>query len=225
MTPCIQIITLALSKLGIAGGAKAPQTADLELGLTTLQGLYRNFISSGALGRANNRVVSGDYVAGENDRILRQAGSSGTIELPETVSSAPNAFVGGYDYGMASHRDCRVGPPRNGSFVVINDAQTGETAEFIYDGYRNAWTSIDDLNLDDGVRVYDPDGSLLEVRTSIAPLSQDINGLAAVLALRLADHYGATLHKMTVTDAVRFEGSLVTGFGEADDNRVPGEYW
>lgn len=224
MNSCKSVITLALSKLGIAGGDKVPRQADLELGLTTLKSVYRNLISSGALGRAKPRIVDSHTVANENDRILRVAGATGTVELPQTVTGHATS-CGDYDYGIRGANDNRPRPPRNGSFVVINDAQTGETGEYIYDSYRNAWTTISDLSLDDEKAIRDSDGTLLEIRTSVAPLSDDLNGLAALLALKLADHFGAQPHPLTVRDSNRFESNLVNGFGEPDHDRATGQYW
>lgn len=224
MNSCKSVITLALSKLGIAGGGKAPRQTDLELGLTTLKSVYRNLISSGALGRAKLRIIDCHTVAHENDRILRVAGATGTVELPFTVTGHPIG-CGDYDYGIRGAYDNRPRPPRNGSFVVVNDAQNGETGEYIYDGHRNAWTTISDLSLDDKTAVRDGEGTLLEIRTSVAPLSHDMNGLAALLAMKLADHFGQQPHPLTVRDSNRFESSLVNGFGDPDEDRATGQYW
>ncbi len=216
MASCNQVCTLALSKLGIAGGTKRPRDADLSLALQTLQSLYRSLIDGGALGRPRPVVMDGDYTARENDRILRR---SGDIEFPQLVSEeigfpSCGLYDGSYDYGQATSAYCQR-PPRNGAFVVVNDAVSGNSFEVVYDGYKGRWITIGDLTLDDNTEVRDANGVLLEVRTSDAPLSSNINGLAALLALQLADHFVATPSPLTVRDANRFESALVQGLGEA----------
>jgi hypothetical protein len=217
MASCNHIITLALSKLGVAGGHKKPRAEDLALGLTTLQSLYRALIDTGALGRARDVLVTEDYVARENDRILRLADATGDITLPETVAvtyGLPHLSCGEADYGLASAL-CGKRPPRNGAFVVINDAASGNTQEAVYDGYANKWMIVSDLNLDDRTEYRTHDGVLLETRTCAAPLSGNANGLAARLAVAMADHYQAALSPTTVRDAERFDAALVHGFGQS----------
>jgi len=202
------VIKLALSKLGVAGGLKDPRPEDMELGLTTLQSYYRNLITSGALGTARRTLLDSSkecYTAGENEIILRTSEEVDDIQLPLSVPS--DGSCGYDDYGIAWAGGSRS--PRNGKFVVINDAFTGASMEWIYDGYINQWCSIHDLSLD---------------QDSWAPLASDINGVAARLAVMMADHYDATLHQMTVRDALLFDTALVQSFGE-DTPPMPGNYF
>jgi len=202
MTTPRTIITLALSKLGIAGGAKKPRQEDLDLGLVTLQSYYRFLISSGALGRPRNTVLdegTTDYVAHENESIHRVNPGIQSIELPLTVTDDNNNLISDKYY------DCYYGgvrTPRNGTFVVIVDAISGNSQESIYDGYTKNWCSIGDLDLDE----------------SQAPLSSNLNGLASRLAQDLSDHYDAELNQVTVVAGRQFEAALIQGFG--DDEHI-----
>jgi len=217
MTTCADIITLALSKLGVAGGLKPPSQPDLDLGLTTLMSLYRQMISSGKLGRARPVSPTDDYSARENDRIFRTSDFTGTIQLPEIVT---DTWHGEFDDDRFYDRypaPCHAPrPPRDGAFVIINDAVSGNTAEFIYEGYINQWVSIHDLNLGNGQNVTDAQGDVIEViPPSVPPLSfRDANGLAAYLATMLADHYGETPSALTMRDANAWQAALINGFGE-----------
>ena len=225
MSSCKSIIVLALSKLGVAGGAKAPRDTDLALGLITLQSLFRSLITNGTLGRARTVVPKDTYIAGENERIFRTNNQVGGISLPITIMD--RHFTGDderADYGLGTSCTSYERPPRNGSFVVINDAITGNTVEYIYDGYTNLWVSIGDLTLDDNTVVTDASGNPIQYKTSSAPLSANSNGLAALLATYLADHYSAKIEAATVRDAQEFTASLSQGFAEPA-RRGPGFYF
>jgi len=214
MASAKSVITLALSKIGVAGAAKAPRQADLDLGLTTLQALYRYLISSGALGRARPVIPTADYTARENDRVYRNNGHVGEITLPDVIVDRHDCSDSIY------YDDYTSGPrqPRDGAFVIINDANTGNTAEWVYEAYTNRWISVDDLSLQEREEVRDADGNLVYVRpTSEAPLStRDMNGLAALLSTKLADHYEATPSALTIRDALNWQAGLSNGFGEPE---------
>jgi hypothetical protein len=224
MTTCTDIITLALSKLGVAGGLKAPGEVDLNLGLTTLQSYYRQLISSGKLGRVRPVSPIGDHIAGENERIFRASDFRGVIDLPTFIVEA---WHGGdfrichYDHHPADRTMPR--PPRDGAFVIINDARSGNSEDYIYDGYVNQWVGIHDLNLGHGENVTDANGNIIDVvPPSVPPLAnRDANGLAALLAVKLADHYGQTPSALTLRDANAWEAALLNGFGDPVDTLRP----
>lgn len=219
MASCIEIITLALSKLGVAGGTKTPRQTDLDLGLQTLQSTFRMLISSGMLGRANPVAPQGDYTAQENDRIFRTSSATGSITIPELVHDCDRHYnIAFGDYYDDPYSSTRTRPPRDGAFIIINDATTGNSVQYIYEGFSNRWISVHDLSLDPGGDVLDINGLVVAVNEpSIAPLSmRDANGLAALLATKLADHYAATLMPSTVRDAVAYQVSLSNRFGESE---------
>jgi len=218
MASAKSVITLALSKLGVSGAGKAPRQSDLDLGITTLQALYRYLISSGALGRARPVTPVDHYTARENDRIFRTAEHATLfqIDLPDIVT---DTYAGCSDSIYYDDPQCSgPRPPREGAFVIINDANTGNTAEYIYEGYTNRWISVHDLSLQEREEVRDANGGILAVKPeSVAPLSyRDMNGLAALLATKLADHYSATPSALTIRDALNWQAALANGFGEPE---------
>jgi len=212
MATPLQICTLALSKLGISGGARKPRQVDLDLALDTLKDLYSFYVTSGALGRAINTVLNEPmdcYVAHENERILRASEDVEDIQLPLTIT---RESFNNLDYN--SLRDVVVPTigsraPRHGAFVVVNDAFTSSQMIFIYDGHSNQWCTVNDLTLDED---------------SFAPLMVNTNGAAARLAVMLADHFSADLHPVTARDALMFDAALVQAMGEFEDI-VPGTYF
>jgi hypothetical protein len=216
MSSCRAVITLALSKLGISGGSKPAREADLTLGLTTLTSLYRSLIANGSLGRSRSVVPTGDYIARPNDRILRQSAMIGEITLPDTVCD--DYANRAYSYYYDDDDDCgdRVNTPLDGSFVIINDEASGQTQDWMFEAYTSRWISLFDLSLQEYQEVLDDAGNVVQiVQPSIAPLSfRDDNGLAAMLAMRLSDHYGAQVSPVTMKDAGTWLGALITGFGD-----------
>ncbi len=190
------IISLALQKLGVTGALKAPSQSDLDLGLTTLQSLYRQLISNGALGRARPVTACGDYTARENDRILRTSSDRQDITLPMLVAEEHDNDSWD-DYQIGYSGSSRRRPPRDGSFVIINDAASGYTEEYIYEAYVAKWISLHDLSTQQYEEVRDTNNHVVSITpASIAPLSfRDQNGLAAYLATKLADYYGGQLYR------------------------------
>jgi hypothetical protein len=76
--------------------------------------------------------------------------------------------------------------------VVISDAFSGETVEYVYDGSQRLWQAINALALDDN-----------------APLSvRDPEGLKACLAMQLADEFGAEAGPSTQRQAAIFQTGL-----------------
>ena len=93
--------------------------------------------------------------------------------------------------------DCGVErPPLSGAVIVIADTFSGVTATHIYDGELRRWLIIETLD-----------------RTAVAPLAErDVNGLASLLALELADEYGQEPGPVTTGSALRFQASLAADF-------------
>lgn len=193
MPTCRDTVSGALRKIGRLGAGREPRPADQADGLAALQGLYRQWIAGGAFGRLSDVVPTTEsYTARENERIFRNASATLTIDLPETVDTYPDPRsyrdeVLSYDGVTGNTR-----PPRDCAVVVISDAFTGTTLEYIYDGSQRLWQGIDALGLDDA-----------------APLSvRDPMGLQAALAMQIADEFGAEVGVMTQRQAATFQMGL-----------------
>lgn len=198
MGTCRAIVNGALRKLGKLASGREARSPDATDALESLKGYYRSLINSGAFGRLADVVPTSDYVAGENQRIFRSSEAPGAIEitLPELVQET---FGGPAEYGSrwtppastTTNRDTR--PPRDGSVVIITDAYSGETQEYIYDGSHRRWIMIGDLGLDD-----------------LAPLSvRDEDGLRAALAMQIADEYGGEVTPVTQRLAAAYRSNLI----------------
>jgi hypothetical protein len=205
------IINRALRRLGTLGAGATPRDVENQDALDTLRSLYQRWITEGAFGALRDVTPIGDYVAHENERIFRNSASTANITLPESVANYPSqAMVGDYGAGWYSgpiiagiNTPTRL--PRDGSVVVIIDAFTAPTETWIYDGHLKRWCDV--TNLDFG---------------AIAPLSErDSSGLAACLAVELADEFGQSVPPLTVNSAQRFQMGLTHNYSVAGDVVTP----
>lgn len=196
MAACRLVVSGALRKLGKLAAGREPRTQEATDALEALRGLYQSLITSGALGRLHDVVPTTSYTAGENQRILRRDAAVATISLPELVDDVyPSGFIPPYGarWVPPSTPLSNKRPPRDGSVVVINDAVTGASQQWIYDGHTNEWQAVHSLTLD-----------------SPAPLSErDLTGLQAMLAVQIADEYGGDIPAVTGNQADRFRSALV----------------
>lgn len=204
MATCRDIVNGALRKMGKLAGGREPRTQDSADALDSLKGVYSFLIGSGAFGRLRDVVPTGaSYTAGENERIFRNSDVTTEIDLPELVPvdapHLPRSYADEPIYYSEDPTDQSSRPPRDCSVVIINDAFTGTTVEYIYDGQQKLWQSLYDLSLD-----------------SEAPLSRrDPDGLKAFLAVRIADEFGGELGPVSVALAGAFQTNLVTRFSSA----------
>lgn len=191
MASCLSIVNMALRKIGTLASGREARSVDRDDAFVILVSLYRTWINNGAFGRLSDVTPTGDYIAGENQRIFRNASATLTITLPETVDDDGNQYT-----------------PLDTSVVVIVDAFSGTVTEFIYDGQIKAWVSLYDL-----------------VITSEAPLSRrDEQGLAACLAVALADEFSGNVGPFTMQQAAAFKTALTHRYS-MPAVQVQGEYY
>lgn len=201
MATCRDIVNGALRKIGKLAGGREPRTQDSTDALEALRGLYRQLINSGAFGRLQDVVPTGaSYTAGENERVFRNSDATIEITLPELVRRDQPCGPLPYDEEDAYYPDGVVDnamrPPRDCSVVIISDAFTAQTVEYIYDGQQKLWTPLYGLEL-----------------TSDAPLStRDPEGLKALLAMQIVDEFGGTLGEMTMRQGLAFQTALITRY-------------
>lgn len=191
----------ALRKCGVLAAGREPRQADQQDALATLRGLYLQWINNGTFGRLREVVpVSATYTASPNERVFRKNASVVTITLPETVSGVwawdcCRCFLS-YDEEPDYPTRWNASPPPDLSVVVVHDAFTGVTVEFLYDGFVKKWMNLTSLALDEE-----------------APLSRrDPKGLEAALATQLVDEFGGTLGEMTTRQAGVFQSTLSQRF-------------
>lgn len=179
MATCRATIKRTLRKLGKLAAGREARSEDATDALESLKGLYRSLINSGAFGRLNDVVPTADYIAGSNERVFRYNDDVLSISIPALVDA------GGENL-----------PPIDCSVIVIVDAHSGATQEYIYDAHLRQWSSIGDLELD-----------------SYAPLShRDPDGLSAMLAMQIADEYGGDISAATGRLAAAFQSTLTHRF-------------
>lgn len=206
---CRDVVNRALRKLGVLRSGGEAKAADAADALASLSSYYMETVTGGALGRVYNVVASaaGDITAYGNQHINVTTEDAVTVDLPATVPwSYWWTWMPCRDYGWGLHvpfgSDASVTVPRDRAVVMVTD-QYGETrATYVYDGTIQRWLRVDGLGL-----------------TDEAPLSaRDPDGLASLIAMRIADQFGTELlSPLTVRAANRYKMAMVMNYGNADD--------
>jgi hypothetical protein len=202
------IITSALKKLGVlrAGGTASDGAATDAL--SSLSSYYQELITNGTCGRVWDIPLSRSFDgnAGVNQHINILTEDPVTIDLPSIVPYTYwNTWRPYRDYGWGLNvpigGDNGDNVPPDKAVVRITSEFDENRATYIYDGTIQRWMRIDNLTLD-----------------SEAPLSaRNSDGLAAVMAIRLADQYGDTLiSQATPMAANRYRLAMVTNYGNPE---------
>lgn len=205
---CGDIGTKALKKLGVlrAGGEmKAADAADM---LASLTSQYMEWVAGGTFGRVYNTPVSSasTITATPNQHVNILVDGAVTVELPMTVDWCYwQNWRPCRDYGWGLSvpfgGDDGRNVPRDKAVVMVTDQYKTTRATYVYDGTVQRWMRIDGLTL-----------------TDEAPLSaRGPDGLASVVAMRMADEYGIQPGPSIITAANRYKLALVSNHGNADD--------
>lgn len=207
-------ITLALKKLSVIRGDGQPTASQAADALASLASFYNELIENGTCGRVLSVPLDQAFngTAGHNQQINVLTEEAVTIELPATM---PMDWCGSWrpcrDYGWGlniPYPDSGANVPQDLSVVRVTDQFGPSRATYLYDGPAQRWMRIDDLSTQDDSTVLNRE----------SPLSQrNPDGLASVLATRIADQFGDTLlSALTVRSANTYQKSLAVGFGRAD---------
>lgn len=158
------IVNGAFEDTGITGEGETPSDAMGDTGLELLKSLYRHLIVAGTLGQMTGRLVTADYEAGENERVMNSTASAVTITLPTTVEAETTSDATDSAVDTANRQ------PRHLSVVEVV-ADTPDAS--IYDAAIGAWVSVDGLTLN-----------------STAPLGISHRmGIQSMLAVRLCSRF------------------------------------
>lgn len=201
--------TRAFRKLGVLRAGGTMQSEDAAEALASLISLYGEWITAGTFGRVANIPLSktGTFTAGTNMHLNVTTDEPVTIDLPKTVEAC---FWDNWrperDYGWGlniPYDPAGNAMPRDKSVVMITrQAPNDERATYVYDATIQRWMRVDEsLGLEDE-----------------APLSaRNSDGLAAVLAVKMSDQYGAELLSPgTVQTANKYRTALSTNHGNVD---------
>lgn len=208
------IAYLALRKLGVLRAGGEASAADMADASASLSSYYMECINAGTFGKVWNLPLTRDgaSTAGVNTHINVLTDEGVTITLPSTVAWdwwGPTYYPYG-DYGWplpaAYYGAENVVMPQDRAVVQVTYQSAAPDAAirstYVYDAPVQRWLRIDTLE-----------------DTDEAPLSaRGPDGLASVLAVRLADQFGAELLSPgTIQAANRYKLSLVSHHGEGDN--------
>lgn len=181
------IINRALRMLGVVDAGSAPTATQGEQALEALQSLVLALPNTN---RWTDVDVTEDYTAGENERIRATTTDALTITIPVSVASGDRLLDRCGNVTLVCSAADRA--PRELARVQITDALSDTTYTYYYRSDLAQWTRVDALTL-----------------TGESALSAIFDmGLSAMLAVVLADEYGAAPSAVTGEMAGRFERTL-----------------
>jgi hypothetical protein len=189
---CQDIAAKAMQRLRLLSSGESPTGQEAEDIMLVIQSMYDTWISDGLFGRMNDTVISGNYTAQEQDRVINDGGY--TVTLPITIQPR---IPSGYYYGdwpdnglWSALQTSSPRPPRDLSLIAV--VASGATTHSIYDARLRAWVKLDGLAL-----------------TDIAPLSnRGFSGLASIVAEKIADDFGASVTPGVQQEATSFRWGL-----------------
>lgn len=196
---CRDLINRSLRKLFVVASGRNATGSQAQDALDALLSLYKEFVGQGVFGRLNPVIITATtYSARENERVVCNNAAGVTVTLPDTITvnllrenpyyvsyDDIGSTAGGYDYGRGYPTEVIPRPPRDGSVITVTDMFSTLDLTWIYDAPPARWISIDNLGLSDN-----------------APLTgRYANGLAAILAVRLASEYAVTPTQFVVSEA------------------------
>lgn len=203
MATCRQVITDAWHDTGILDAEIDPSAIQATTGLRLLSGLYAYLVASGALGRFRRRLITGDYTAGENERVAYEGNTTAVVTLPTTIP-VPAIFerdrIDGGDFDtdftgltVPANVDQNNRAPDDMATAEI----AGTTPEvFIYDAALGDWVQVTGLGLDDD-----------------APLTGRFqSGLTAMLSVRIAGRSQTPLSQSLTTEAALAKVAIIGAF-------------
>lgn len=196
---CRDLTKRSLRKLFVLASGREPTGSQAQDALDALLSIYKEFVGQGVFGRLNPVIITAStYSARENERVVCNNASGVTVTLPDTITldllrETPyylsyddlGTTASGYDYGRGYPTEVIPRPPRDGAIITVTDLFSTLDLTWIYDGPGARWISIDSLTLSD-----------------IAPLTgRYANGLAAILAVRLAPEWSVTPSPLVLSEA------------------------
>lgn len=193
MATCRDLISeavLAFEGLGFGDDLTA---AEVAYGLTVIQREIRRLHE--ARGPLTDVDVTGDYTAGENERVRVQDGSTVSVTLPNSIYTSAS---GANDYGFATTTPPRgstdnangttLRAPRDGARVEIVGTSQGL---YFYRSDTNEWVECGSLTID---------GSM--------PLNASyLSDFAAMLAVRMAPRWPGKSQIIPSAALMREEGA------------------
>lgn len=179
---CLDIITRAMRRIGVLAAGQLPTDDETEDALEALKAIFLRAVSEGALGELS------DVLAETGDFEAEEFTRVFRYDAETTSITLPEIVTD----------DCtgEARAPRDKAVIAIADQFTASTVTYIYDGDEKQWLPVETMTA-----------------TSKAPLaSRDVTGIAAYLAVELADEYGQPLGEATVMAAQRWHSNIINGW-------------
>lgn len=183
-----QTITRALRKLRVVASGDEPTAAELADGLSVVQGMFDAWATGGMFGRLNTLLGDDGTVSFGTDEYLEVV----VWEAPDGDATV-ELPVRVRDIYTNETRT-----PPDLAFAELVDETTGNRKTFIWDARQAKWVRLDNLTVD-----------------SVMPLAaRSTEGMAAVVAMKLSEEFGAQLGPLVAREAGAFLQAMSTRYGE-----------
>ncbi len=197
MTTCAEIIRDALQRNQFLQDGEYPTPNEENGALRKLQAII---LSLPGMTHWRDVEASGNYTAGEDERVRVNVSSAVTITVPASVSSAhKQLWCCNQIVLTCSGYDDRA--PRDGAKVGVSDAFSDAHVTYFYRSDKAEWLAATDLT-----------------RDSEIPLNQDMDqGLTALLCCDLAaGDIRHTLHPLVAQQAVEARAKMRGRYGKRE---------
>lgn len=177
MTTCRVLTKRSLRMIGVLASGEDADASDASDALEALQGMLLSLPGMWW----TDVEVSANYTAEENERIRVNSNSAVTVTIPVAVGSEVKVLTccGQTVLKCEGFADRA---PRDGARVQVTDTNSNAAVTYYYCADVAAWMPVESLTLNSEV-----------------PVNADMtDGLAAMLAVRLAPEYGADLSPVVV---------------------------
>jgi hypothetical protein len=177
MTTCRVLTKRSLRMLGVLASGEDADASDASDALEALQSMLLSLPGMWW----TDVETDEDYTAEENERIRVNSNSAVTVTIPVVVGSEEKVLTCcGQTILKCEGYDDRA--PKDGARVQVTDTNSNAALTYYYCADVAAWMPVESLTLNSEV-----------------PLNADmIDGLAAMLAVRLAPEYGVELSPVVV---------------------------
>lgn len=187
-----QVYTRALRKLRVIASGETPTSEELSDGASVVQGIFNGWIENGMFGRfgvtLSDSIDDLDYFTADGRRY--------EVTLWESPADDDSIEL---PVRVVDPETGRTTTPPDLAIVELVDETAGTRKTYIYDARVAAWVKISDMTPD-----------------STCPLSgRSLEGIAALVATRVADEFGATPGALTLREAGEFVTAIASRAAEA----------
>lgn len=184
MTTNRDTIKRALRKLGALASGAEPKAQAADDAMGVLASMFLEWVDTGLFGSLVNVTVTADATALPGQRVYAATGVTITLPTPFTPPYSDQGSEAGFIWDYGWPRYLPYNPLQDGSIIIVCH-EGGAQDINVFKSASSSWIKISPEGLNDDF-----------------PFSEGwVNGVAAMLALRLAPEYGEEPSSLVVREA------------------------